>query len=138
MLWADFGKHTLTQALRHACSCVCMAVLSSMVHFSVTAWSLSGPTSQDGELKAQFASVLPWGDWLKTEAMTMETLSLGDKSCSSSRKKHPMAALHRSMPEVECRLFDASISSSRSASATSPCFRLHTGAESRHVCAEKA
>eukprot|EP00439_Symbiodinium_sp_Y106_P016576 s7097_g2.t1 len=30
--------------------------------------------TQDGELKAQFASVLPWGDWLKTEAMTMETL----------------------------------------------------------------
>jgi len=30
--------------------------------------------TQDGELKAKFASVLPWGDWLKSEAMTMETL----------------------------------------------------------------
>ena len=30
--------------------------------------------AKDGDLKSQFASVSPWGDWLKSEAMTMETL----------------------------------------------------------------
>lgn len=43
---------------------------------------------------------------------------------------------HPSISEAECRLFDGSISSSRSARATSPCFRLHAGEKARHASAE--